>query len=37
MGNEEVYELLSILDFNNVRKRMSASSLLKLAVYLYVN
>lgn len=23
MGNREVYELLCILDFNNVRKRMS--------------
>jgi len=25
LGNEEVYDVLSILDFNNVRKRMSAS------------
>lgn len=24
-GEEEVYELLTILDFNNVRKRMSVS------------
>ena len=25
MGMEQVYELLCILDFNNVRKRMSVS------------
>jgi len=27
LGSEETYEVLSILDFNNVRKRMSASAL----------
>jgi len=25
MGKEETYDLLAILDFNNVRKRMSVS------------
>ena len=30
-GEERVYELLCILDFNNVRKRMSVSS-----IYTYI-